>query len=233
MRRHVTLVAPLLGALLLSGCAVAAEDANASRAPAESTTAASPTTGAGSSDTPSMPVPPWPGPTPPDPPAIPRRNASPEAQTISPQLPPPARLQVADVRLDMPVLPMGVDDAGAMELPEDTADAGWYRFGSAPGAPGTTVIAAHVDSLVHGLGAFARLRDIPVGASVTVTTADGRARVYRVNRVERTPKTEVPLDLLFDRGGPERLVLVTCGGEFNRSTGHYLDNVIVTALPQP
>jgi sortase (surface protein transpeptidase) len=126
-----------------------------------------------------------------------------------------------------------VDDAGAMELPEDTADAGWYRFGAAPGGPGTTVIAAHVDSLVRGLGAFARLRDVPVGASVTVTTADGTVRGYRVERVERTPKTEVPLDLLFDRGGPERLVLVTCGGEFNRSTGHYLDNVIVTALPEP
>jgi hypothetical protein len=68
---------------------------------------------------------------------------------------------------------------------------------------------------------------------VTVTTADGTDHGYRVDRVERTPKTEVPLDLLFDRTGPERLVLVTCGGEFDRSTGHYLDNVVVTVLPIP
>jgi sortase (surface protein transpeptidase) len=140
---------------------------------------------------------------------------------------------VADVRLDMRVLPMGVDAAGAMALPEDTADAGWYRFGPAPGEAGTTVLAAHVDSLVHGLGAFARLRDVPVGAPVTVTTADGGEHAYRVQQVERTAKTEVPLDLLFDRAGAERLVLVTCGGEFDRSTGHYRDNVLVTAVPQP
>jgi hypothetical protein len=31
--------------------------------------------------------------------------------------------------------------------------------------------------------------------------------------------------------GPPQLVLVTCGGEFDRRTGNYADNVIVTAAP--
>jgi LPXTG-site transpeptidase (sortase) family protein len=166
-------------------------------------------------------------------PEVPRQNAGLDAQPETPHTSPPADLRVADVRLDMRVLPMGVDAAGAMDLPADTAEAGWYRFGPAPGEAGTTVLAAHVDSLVTGLGAFARLRDVPVGAAVTVTTADGAAHGYRVTDVERTPKTEVPLDLLFQRSGDERLVLVTCGGEFDRRTGHYRDNVIVTAIPDP
>jgi hypothetical protein len=166
-------------------------------------------------------------------PAVPRRDAGLDAQTVAPQSPPPVAVRVDDVQLDMRVLPMGVDEGGAMALPEDTADAGWYRFGPAPGEAGTTVLAAHVDSRIHGLGAFARLRDVAVGASVVVTTADGAAHGYRVQLIERTPKTEVPLDLLFDRSGAERLVLVTCGGEFDRSTGHYRDNVLVTALPEP
>ena len=36
---------------------------------------------------------------------------------------------------------------------------------------------------------------------------------------------------VFDTSGAPRLSLVTCGGVFNSQTGHYLDNVIVTATP--
>jgi len=28
-----------------------------------------------------------------------------------------------------------------------------------------------------------------------------------------------------------RLALITCGGEFDGSTGHYVDNVVVVAVP--
>jgi Sortase domain len=228
MRAPAALAVLPVVALLLTGCTGVPDAGVTTRPPAatpspEATVplpTASPSAGSTSSP-PSAAVP-----------RIPRQDSSPGAQVRASQ-PPPARLEVADVRLAMPVLPMGVDGAGAMELPEDTADAGWYRFGPGPGEPGTTVIAAHVDSRIHGLGAFARLRDVSVGAVVMVTSADGTPHRYRVDRIERTPKTEVPLELLFDRSGPERLVLVTCGGEFDRGTGHYRDNVLVTALPEP
>jgi hypothetical protein len=31
--------------------------------------------------------------------------------------------------------------------------------------------------------------------------------------------------------GPPRLAIVTCGGPFDAATGHYVDNVIVWAVP--
>ncbi|RFA18186.1 hypothetical protein B7R25_14975 [Subtercola boreus] len=144
----------------------------------------------------------------------------------------PTHLSIEAVDIDMAVLPMGVDAAGQMELPEDSAEAGWYEYGPAPDDPaGTTVIAAHVDSLVFGLGQFVKLRDIAAGETVSLTTADGSIHVYTVTQVTRTPKTDVALDQIFDRSGAPRLVLVTCGGVFDADTGHYLDNVIVTATP--
>ncbi len=33
------------------------------------------------------------------------------------------------------------------------------------------------------------------------------------------------------RRGRPRLVLVTCGGPFDRVAGHYRDNVVLTAVP--
>jgi hypothetical protein len=36
---------------------------------------------------------------------------------------------------------------------------------------------------------------------------------------------------VWSRKGRPRLVLVTCGGPFNRATGHYRNNIVVTAAP--
>ncbi|WP_246281007.1 class F sortase [Cellulomonas humilata] len=146
--------------------------------------------------------------------------------------PPPVRLVVPDVGIDMAVDPVGVRDDGEMEIPEDADRAGWYRFGPAPADPtGATVVAAHVDSVQTGIGQFARLLEVAVGAGITVTSADGGVREYRVVGVERIAKEGAPVDQWFDRSGAPRLVLVTCGGTFRRDIGHYTDNVVVTAEP--
>ncbi|WP_129338981.1 class F sortase [Cellulomonas endophytica] len=143
---------------------------------------------------------------------------------------PPTRVTVPGAGIDMPVDPMGVDAAGGMEVPSSAGTAGWYRYGTAPGDPaGTTVVVAHVDTVEDGLGPFARLRDLRPGDTVTLTGADGTEHRYAVTGTEAVDKTQLPVDELFTREGPRRLVLITCGGPFDRTTGSYRDNVVVTA----
>ncbi len=146
---------------------------------------------------------------------------------------PPVELAVPALGITVPVDPVGVQPDGQMEIPPLAERAGWYRFGSAPGEPdGTAVIAAHVDSVASaGLGPFARLPDAEVGQVVDVTLADGAVRQYAVVAVERRAKPEIAWTDVFVRDGGPRLVLVTCGGTFQRDVGHYTDNVIVTAEP--
>jgi len=165
-------------------------------------------------------------------PEVPVRDATLGAQQPASAAPAPVRIVVPDVGIDMAVDPVGVRADGEMEIPEDANRAGWYQFGPAPADPaGATVMAAHVDSVQTGIGQFAKLLDVPVGATVTVTAADGVAHEYRVVDVEKIPKDGAPVDQWFDRSGPPRLILVTCGGAFRRDIGHYTDNVVVTAEP--
>lgn len=146
---------------------------------------------------------------------------------------PPVRVQVPDLDIDMPVAAVGVAPEGDMELPDDAGVAAWYEFGPAPAAAaGSTLIAAHVDSLTTGIGPFAKLHDVAPGAQVVVTTADGGTHRYRVQDVARVEKDAAPVGEWFDRAGPPRLVLVTCGGAFDREVRHYAENVVVTALPE-
>jgi sortase (surface protein transpeptidase) len=153
-------------------------------------------------------------------------------QSQAPAAAPPSQVSVASLGVDVPIIPVGLDDAGNMELPADPAIAGWYKYGPAPASPaGATVVAAHVDSLKYGLGPFAALADAAPGTEIVVTGPTGEARAYSVSTVETTGKGEVAWASVFDRTGPPRLILVTCGGEFDYSTRHYLSNVIISATP--
>jgi len=175
------------------------------------------------------PSPPSAGPVAPDVPVV---DASLGAQPVPAAAPAPVRVVVPDLGLDMPVDPVGVEDDGTMQIPGDAGRAGWYRYGPAPADPaGATVVAAHVDSWTTGVGPFSRLRDVAPGARVEVTTSDGVVHAYVVRDVAQVPKQDAPVAQWFDRTGAPRLVLVTCGGAFDREVGHYADNVAVTADP--
>jgi hypothetical protein len=144
---------------------------------------------------------------------------------------PPTRLSVASVGISLPVLPVGVDQAGQMALPGSAFTAGWYRFGRGPlDHEGATVVAGHVDTAEEGVGPLARLASVRAGALVSLT-ADGRTVTYRVVRVERVAKSVLDLPRLFARTGPPRLHLVTCGGDYLPGQGGYQDNVVVSARP--
>jgi hypothetical protein len=163
-------------------------------------------------------------------PAVPIVDAS--VQNQAPIAAAPSQVTVASLGVDVPIIPVGLDGAGNMELPADPAIAGWYEYGPAPeSAAGATVVAAHVDSLTYGLGPFAALADAEPGTQIVVTDARGAARTYAVSSIETTGKGEVVWASIFDRSGPPRFVLVTCGGEFDYSTRHYLSNVIIIATP--
>ncbi|MDH6235861.1 class F sortase [Cryobacterium sp. CG_9.6] len=156
-------------------------------------------------------------------------SAAPDLESLSPQ-----RIRVDSLGIDMAIEPVGLAAAGDMALPKNPDVAAWYRFGPVPSsATGATVIAAHVDALVYGLGPFAKLAEAPAGTEIVVTTTDGTEHRYAIDATETMPKGDVPWGTVFDRDGPSRLTLVTCGGEFDYENLRYSSNVIVSAQSIP
>jgi sortase (surface protein transpeptidase) len=141
----------------------------------------------------------------------------------------PARLRIRSIDVDVEVVPVGVVRAGDMEVPGPSV-AGWYRFGPRPGEAGSSVLAAHVD---YGgrEGAFFRLREVAVGDPVEVAGPGTGSRTFTVTDVAQVPKEGLAAAGAFDRSGPPRLALVTCGGDFDRDRRRYEDNVVVWAEP--
>lgn len=144
----------------------------------------------------------------------------------------PTTLRVPALGVVAPVVPTAVDGRGALGIPDDPRQVGWWSGGAAPGSPyGTTLLAGHVDSASRGLGSLVDLSRAPIGALVTVTGPDGAGQAYRVVARRSYPKATLPTRELFRQDVPARLLLITCGGQFDRSTGHYERNVVVFAVP--
>lgn len=147
-----------------------------------------------------------------------------------------------DVRSEL--IPLGLTVAGELDVPPlDRPElTSWYAGEDvefpgdefAPGENGPAILAAHVDGYgpdgSKGFpGAFARLDELAVGAEVFVDQADGGQLRFVVDRVETYAKAALPWgEIMAETRGPE-LRLITCGGAFDRASGHYVDNVVAFA----
>jgi hypothetical protein len=144
----------------------------------------------------------------------------------------PTGLRIPKLKLAATVTPVGVDENGDFDVPPSIDRVGWYRYGPGFAADhGSIVIAGHVDSAEQGEGAFFRLGSLAPGDTMVLSDSDGATREFRVVARERYAKTKIPLDRYFARDGKPRLTLITCGGPFDKTTGHYRDNVVVTSVP--
>ena len=55
------------------------------------------------------------------------------------------------------------------------------------------------------------------------------ALAFEVTGVRRFPKKRFPTELVYGNTDHAALRLITCGGAFDVSTGHYVDNIVVFA----
>jgi sortase (surface protein transpeptidase) len=140
----------------------------------------------------------------------------------------PVRIEVPSIAVRAPIIKLGLNPDRTLEVPTDYGDTGWWSGGSRPGENGPAVIVGHVDSKT-GPAVFYRLGELRPGAKVVVVRRDGSRVSFTVQGSERFPKDEFPTARVYGRTDGPTLRLITCGGDFDSSTGHYEDNTIVYA----
>jgi LPXTG-site transpeptidase (sortase) family protein len=144
----------------------------------------------------------------------------------------PVRIDIESIAIEAPVDAVGVYDDGSVEIPDDVARVGWYRFGSDPAqGRGSTVIVGHRDGFDQGPGAFYSIAALTVGDPVSLELSDGSIREYQVVAREAIEKEILPTSTLFAEDGPEVLTLISCIGYFDRGGDGYRENIVVTAVP--
>ena len=162
---------------------------------------------------------------------LPAPAATLAAQPRSASPPPAARpvsLTIPLIGVKTQLVKLGLTADGALQVPSSTTVAGWYTGGPRPGAIGSAVIVGHVDSLT-GPGVFYRLSELRPGNRIFVLRADGTTVAFRVTAVQAYQKDYFPTHEVYGPTPDAELRLITCGGDFDPATGHYLSNVVVYA----
>jgi hypothetical protein len=148
---------------------------------------------------------------------------------VAPPLPVPVSVSIPAIKVNAVVAPVDLQPGtNVIEVPE-IDKVGWWELGPRPGEDGSSLLVGHVDGSGKP-GVFWRLRQLVPGDLVSIGYADGSTRSFRVSGRAQLSKQALPPDL-FSREGAARLTIITCGGSFNRVTGHYVDNVVVVAEP--
>jgi hypothetical protein len=143
----------------------------------------------------------------------------------------PVAIAIPHIKVRAEIVSLGLTSGGAVGVPSLNTPflTSWYDRGPSPGSPGAAVIFGHVDSAAVGPAVFYRLGNLRPGDLVYVTLKNGRTALFRVYSAALYAKAEFPDNTIYGYTSWPSLRLVTCGGDFDYSTGHYLANTVVFA----
>ncbi len=141
----------------------------------------------------------------------------------------PSSLQIPRIGVDVATSPVGRNADGSMATPGVfDAVTGWYQYGPTPGEIGPAVIVGHVDTY-KGPSVFWRLHELQVSDQIKVTRVDGTVATFAVESTGQFEQDSFPTDTIYGNIPYAGLRLITCGGSFNASTGHYSQNTVIFA----
>jgi sortase (surface protein transpeptidase) len=132
------------------------------------------------------------------------------------------------IGVDSPLIDLGLQADGSLQVPATGFPAGWFTGGPVPGEPGPAVLAGHVD-WGGSPGVFYRLRDVVAGDLITVTRKDASTVAFRVSRVAKFAKNAFPTKAVYGDLDHAGLRVITCGGAFDHRARSYVDNIVVFA----
>ncbi|MEV0227897.1 class F sortase [Nonomuraea sp. NPDC050786] len=159
------------------------------------------------------------------PPPLPQINPAPPMMPST-----PVRIVIKRLGINAPVKSVGLAKDGTIEVPpaNDPNLVGWYRNMSTPGEAGPAVMLGHKDTRTRS-AVFSRLYEIKNGDTIEVKRQDKTTAVFTVGGVEQASKKTFPTQRVYGPQENAQLHLITCGGTYDRSIGHYVDNIIVYA----
>lgn len=144
----------------------------------------------------------------------------------------PSRLTIPKLGIDTEVQHVGVTKTGNMAAPDNLTDAGWYKFGTAPGKKGSAVVSGHVDNALGKPAVFFRLKELDAGDEIFVEQENGERLRFVVEKKEIHPYnlSGAPLEEIFHANDTSRLNLITCEGAWVKEACSAEKRIVIYAV---
>lgn len=127
-----------------------------------------------------------------------------------------------------PIVRLGLTASGAIAVPDNIYETGWYDGSAKPGQSGTMFIYGHVSSWTAD-GIFYNLHKLQPGDDVTITRGDNTIYTYKVVKSVVYPYNAVPMATVLAPVAPGTpgLNLMTCTGQVIKGTSEFNERLVV------
>ena len=136
------------------------------------------------------------------------------------------RLKISEIGVDAVIKNMGVTSDGAMAVPNNNIDVGWFSFGARPGETGTAVIGAH-NRLNSKPGIFARLDELKKGDTLSVVNSSGTSIYFVVRDIHTYDALDTNTGVFESSGSGTHLNLITCSGAWDSKTKSHTTRLVI------
>jgi LPXTG-site transpeptidase (sortase) family protein len=138
----------------------------------------------------------------------------------------PTTIEIPAIKVKTAIEHVGTLKDGRMDVPKDPDNVGWYQPGTLPGAPGSAVIAGHVDDLTSP-AVFYDLHKLKSGDKIIVKDQNGETLTFVVYDQKTFPRLDAPIEDIFGFSYASNLNLITCSGEFDPETTERAERTVI------
>lgn len=141
----------------------------------------------------------------------------------------PARLIIPTLKIDAKIQKIGLSKTGngSMGIPTNFTDVAWYKHGVIPGAPGSAVIAGHLNGKNVPRAVFYNLNRLRIGDLVMVVDQAGLTWSFRVTSRRLFNYNDSAADVFLGDASKQRLNLITCAGNWLKSQKLYNKRIVI------
>ena len=152
--------------------------------------------------------------------------------SVAPNL--PKYIKIPRLGVNARVLPMGVNSTNQLKAPSNIYDAGWYNASAKPGDSGSNG-AILIDGHVHGPtlpGVFVGIKNLAADDTIQIYRGDDKLFTYKVVKVQNYDADKIDMGMMLSsiQPGQPGLNLITCGGQFDKSSNEYKQRTAVFAV---
>lgn len=139
----------------------------------------------------------------------------------------PRRILLPSIDSEGFVQRVGVDQHGAVAVPNNIHMVGWFVGNDVPGSAGLSIIDGHVQGKYQA-GVFKKLEQLKAGDNFSIEFGDNSRKSFEVVSVTSYPVDGVNEPLFKKRSDIQsQLNLITCGGRYDKQANQYLERVLV------
>lgn len=137
----------------------------------------------------------------------------------------PERLLIPKINVNAAIQHLGLTTSGAMDVPNNNRDVGWYQLGANPGDRGSAVIAGHLGPNGSS-GIFQDLNELAIGDKVYIRDGLGSMTTFVVWQKKIYDPDAQPTEVFNEQVGIH-LNLITCDGKWDFKRQSYGKRLVV------